>query len=368
MREVRCFGGNTCKKVADYCSRLLRTNSKPKQKNMETEGVLIFPILSDNRIPNEVVDYLKFAIIPEKMSIAILGDYENGDTIYNSPIVYELQRLLKNRNVKFAKVPLLVDTPVIDWTLINDWFKKDGEIWELHIVEKISVQDQIRELSDFLGAVPQFKLQEQKIRAIRFCTQELYPQPLINENTDWTKLNQFLLGLPTVTELAFPYAQINQLHLDIKIVERLVKLDLRGTAIENFTFLKNASNLERLNLSAIGLKSFPTEIWDIPTLVSLSAYKNQLTIIPKDILKLTNLKKLSLYRNNIMCVPELPKYLTTLNIGANPIQQLCPQEYLEDLSLRNCQLVKLPFEIEDFPNLKIVNVEKNAFKNELLLN
>lgn len=368
MMEVRCFGGNACKKVADYCSQLLYNNSKIVQNLIENEGLIVFPILSDNRIPNEVVEYLEFGTVPKELNIAILGDYENGDTIYNSPIVYELQRLLKKRNINFSKAPLLVDTPVINWTLINDWLEEEGLTWEFSVFEEITVQNQIQELIDFLGAVPQFKLHQQQLRTIRFCTQALYPQSLINQNTDWSKLNKILLGFPTVTELAFPYAQIDQLPLDTKIVNRLVKLDIRGTTINNFSFLKDAPNLERLNISAMGLKSFPVEVWAIQTLVSLSAYKNQITNIPEDILKLTNLKKLSLYRNKLVNIPKLPKYLTTLNIGANPIQQLYPHEYLEDLSLRNCQLVKLPFKMEDFPNLRMINIEKNKIENDILLN
>lgn len=363
MIEVRYYGQHFTKRVADYL--LLRQQMEIRQLEdyIHQEGILIFPILGDNRIPEDVYHFINEARLPQLLHVIILGDHD--ESVYSSQdteVKDEVVRVLMNRNVSLNRQPLLVDTPCIDWQLIEQWFSQPGEKIAAPQMKLDESIEQLQPFNELLGDYPRFKALNGQITEINFCTQFQYAQPLLTKLTDWEQLNRLLLQLPYLESIRIPFSEVNEIHLDSRLLKKLKKLDLRGSELNDFRFLNYLESIENINLAAMNLEEIPPQIWSLKSLKKLYAYKNKVRTIPNEINQLVSLEKLSLYRNKISVLPELPSSLKVLNVGGNPIEKIEAHQQLNQLSVRYCGLTQLPFNLDDFPMLKRVDISKNELQ------
>lgn len=93
---------------------------------------------------------------------------------------------------------------------------------------------------------------------------------------------------------------------------------------------KTKKQVTKLNLSGIGLKEFPENLFEYTNLTKLVMSNNRIKVIPKEILMLKKLKVLDLANNEISTLQssvfKLPK-LRTLNIYGNKIKKFPRQIY-----------------------------------------
>lgn len=93
---------------------------------------------------------------------------------------------------------------------------------------------------------------------------------------------------------------------------------------------KTKKQVTKLNLSGLGLKEFPKNLFEYTNLSKLVLSNNRIKMIPKEILMLKKLKVLDLANNEISTLQssvfKLPK-LRTLNIYGNKIKKLPKQIY-----------------------------------------
>ena len=91
---------------------------------------------------------------------------------------------------------------------------------------------------------------------------------------------------------------------------------------------KTEKQVTKLNLSGLGLKEFPENLFDYTNLTKLVLSNNRIKVIPKDILRLKKLKALDLANNEIKvlhsAVFKLPK-LRALNLYGNQIKKFPKQ-------------------------------------------
>lgn len=91
---------------------------------------------------------------------------------------------------------------------------------------------------------------------------------------------------------------------------------------------KTTKQVTKLNLSGLGLKEFPENLFEYTNLTKLVLSNNRIKVIPKEILKLKKLKVLDLANNEITvlqgAVFRLPK-LRTLNLYGNLIKKFPKQ-------------------------------------------
>lgn len=361
--EVKYFGSRYSKHVAEYCAALFQNSTCGILGSYhEHEGILVFPILGDNRIPEDVCTFLQHpnTQLPSLLNVLIVGDHDLD--IYQSQqieLTNEIDFLVKQKRATLTKNPLLVDTPNIDFVAIQTWLKSPNHLVTLLQKPEINVPTQLQELIDLIGEAPRFKIVDGEIVEIKFFSYDPYPKPLVSEQSDWQLLNKTLLKFSNLERLSFAYSDIKSLPIDPTLLTKLVELDIRNTKIASFNFLLDMPNLRFLNISALNLDSFPNEVWQLSKLTSLYAYKNKITSIPATIMNLGSLQKLSLYRNNLSVIKQLPQSLQHLNVGGNPISQIFAHKTLNSLSIRHCDITQLPFDLKDFPNLTQLDVYKN---------
>ena len=116
---------------------------------------------------------------------------------------------------------------------------------------------------------------------------------------------------------------------------------------------KTKKQVTKLNLSGLGLKEFPENLFDYPNLTKLVLCNNRIKVIPKEILKLKKLKVLDLANNEIAvlqgAVFRLPK-LQTLNLYGNHIRTF-PKQVM-DSSIQKLIVSNNPIEEGELERLK----------------
>ncbi|WMX17172.1 COR domain-containing protein [Aureispira sp. CCB-E] len=133
-------------------------------------------------------------------------------------------------------------------------------------------------------------------------------------------------------------------------------------------------NWEFLDLSGLGMKELPQEVFELIHLKTLrlgkyrTKIKNAITIIPKEIAKLKNLEKLDLTDNKIS---ELPPEIAQLNnleiliLSSNKFtvvpSELTKMTNLKELFLGNNRISVLPTEIKHLSNLISLRLNSNKF-------
>lgn len=116
---------------------------------------------------------------------------------------------------------------------------------------------------------------------------------------------------------------------------------------------KTKKQVTKLNLSGLGLKEFPENVFDYPNLTKLVLCNNRIKVIPKEILKLKKIKVLDLANNEIAvlqgAVFRLPK-LRTLNLYGNQIKKF-PRQVI-DSSIQKLIVSRNPLEKEELEKLQ----------------
>lgn len=116
---------------------------------------------------------------------------------------------------------------------------------------------------------------------------------------------------------------------------------------------KTKKQVTKLNLSGLGLKEFPENVFDYPNLAKLVLSNNRIKIIPKEILKLKKLKVLDLANNEISvlqgAVFRLPK-LRTMNLYGNQIKKF-PKQVM-DSGIQRMIVCKNPLEDGELEKLQ----------------
>jgi hypothetical protein len=121
-----------------------------------------------------------------------------------------------------------------------------------------------------------------------------------------------------------------------------------------------------LDLSNMGLKEIPKEVFDLVKITNLGLSRNQLTSLPSDIGKLVNLKELYVSNNQLTSLPsEIGKLvnLKELDVSRNRLTSL-PSDIgklvnLEILFVSENQLTSIPSDIGKLVNLKELWVSNN---------
>lgn len=128
---------------------------------------------------------------------------------------------------------------------------------------------------------------------------------------------------------------------------------------------KTEKQVTKLNLSGLGLKEFPENLFEYTNLTKLVLSNNQIKVIPKEILKLKKLKVLDLANNEIKvlhsAVFKLPK-LRVLNVYGNQIMKFPKQ--IEEAKIKKIIALNNPIEEEEYARLgnvcDIIHTKKEA--------
>lgn len=120
---------------------------------------------------------------------------------------------------------------------------------------------------------------------------------------------------------------------------------------------KTIKQVTKLNLSGLGLKQFPENLFEYTNLTKLVLSNNRIKVIPKEILKLKKLKSLDLANNEIKvlqsAVFKLPK-LRTLNLYGNQIVKF--PEQIKGTGVQKLIIGKNPIEKEELDKLTGIEV------------
>jgi Leucine-rich repeat (LRR) protein len=128
-------------------------------------------------------------------------------------------------------------------------------------------------------------------------------------------------------------------------------------------------DLEVLDLSNMGLKNIPYEVFYLENIRTLNLENNHINFVPHYIGILKNLKELNLRSNNISTIPEeifSLEYLAVLDLSNNNIDHLSEALgkllNLRGLSLSGNQLTSLPPEIGELKQLEILSLSGNKLQ------
>lgn len=121
-----------------------------------------------------------------------------------------------------------------------------------------------------------------------------------------------------------------------------------------------------LNLSDMGLREIPPQVWEFEHLTQLDLTGNRIKVLPPDIARLTNLEHLSLDGNRL---EELPpeigqlSHLEWLDLDGNRLTALPPEfarlQTLTHLQIQYNRWETFPPEILELPNLKLLFLAGN---------
>lgn len=128
---------------------------------------------------------------------------------------------------------------------------------------------------------------------------------------------------------------------------------------------KTIKQVTKLNLSGLGLKEFPENLFEYTNLTKLVLSNNRIRVIPKEILKLKKLKVLDLANNEIKvlhsAVFKLPK-LRALNLYGNQIKKFPKQ--IEGSKIKKIIALNNPIEEVEYERLshvcEIIHPKKEA--------
>ena len=132
----------------------------------------------------------------------------------------------------------------------------------------------------------------------------------------------------------------------------------------DFNFPPSMSNLQKLKeLHCSNLSSFPSFIFNIPTLEKIKIWSSNLTELPTDIKKLQNLKEICMQNNSLKSLPNelflLPN-LEYLNLGGNQISMITNEinklKKLDYLGLYENPINVIPLDANMFNHLRFLSI------------
>ncbi|NWU74665.1 LRC18 protein, partial [Onychorhynchus coronatus] len=150
------------------------------------------------------------------------------------------------------------------------------------------------------------------------------------------------------------------------------RLDLSKMGITTFPkCILELADVEELDLSRNMLKKIPNTIEKFQNLLWLDLHSNQLDELPKEIGTLQNLTFLNIC-NNKLTTESLPqelnllKNLKTLNLGLNCLETV-PTTFgtlreLVDLGLFDNALTTIPKSVKNLPKIEKMNVKRNPLR------
>lgn len=150
-----------------------------------------------------------------------------------------------------------------------------------------------------------------------------------------------------------------------------LRLDLSKMGITTFPkCILQLTHVDELDLSRNMLKKIPSSIQNFQNLRWLDLHSNQLEELPEAIGTLQKLSYLNVCNNKLTTknLPEdlrLLKNLRVLNLGLNRLDSvpttLGALKKLEELGLFDNALTTIPKSVKNLPNLKKLNAERNPF-------
>lgn len=337
--------------------------------------IVIFCICSDNRIPKDLEDWMNQALTTQHVFLCILGDYDDDNGASWKIMTDETINIIRRHNQNLPIASLAIDTPIIDHAAQAEKIMhlvlnhhNDKTLSKTTPREPKSTPAHIPNTPAFIdnayakiaaryinGPLRLEKITIDNIQGLKLelSDQNPYPRSTLNTQNE-EALKEFInaiANLPDIIALKIPFADM-QYWPEVEntsFYSQLLKLDLRGNQLQDFTFLSQFTQLKRLNIAANHLKTLPKEVYAIKSLRRLYAYKNSIDHLDDRIAHLKNLTKLSMYRNLLTSIPETLTQchkLAHINIGANPIKTLpksiIHMQALKKLILRNCRLQAIP--------------------------
>ncbi|NWI87958.1 LRC18 protein, partial [Pitta sordida] len=151
------------------------------------------------------------------------------------------------------------------------------------------------------------------------------------------------------------------------------RLDLSKMGITTFPkCILELADVEELDLSRNMLRKIPNTIEKFQNLLWLDLHSNQLDELPKEIGTLQNLTFLNICNNKLTTesLPEelnLLKNLRTLNLGLNLLESvpttLGSLKELINIGLFDNALTTIPKSVKNLPKLEKLNVERNPLRD-----
>lgn len=343
------FGGKTCEYLMNF---------------IQPPG-LIFSIISDDRIPDEVITFLKLNRFNKvKINIHILGD------LFDLPL--QQWRVRNNFLPWLDSQHITADVFWYDGDLIralNHLKPIHCDSKKITSSEEISSQYnritschhyEIDKIFEIIGQYPYYELDSRgQITHLNFKGDgfnDLGIMSLLRKNES-KEIFYLISQISSLKILNISFTK----NLEISALpENLVKLDCRGSFNLKFE-TELPKNLSYLNIAACGLKEIPKVALNHDQIKILFLYKNFLSEI-NDLFLPKNIERLSLYRNNICHINwniDNLQYLTNLNLGANPLTELTFISNNSDrdliLNIRKINTAKLIYSIPQNLNIKIEN-------------
>lgn len=204
--------------------------------------------------------------------------------------------------------------------------------------------------------------------------------PLLKQMT-WCKvlnINNCRINVPdTISELD----HLNSLDLGFNIVlnpncleklKSLRHLNIEGTKLAEWKWLKSLCELEYINVNNCALLNLPQEIYSIKTLTTIIAKQNKIKQIEEIINELVNLKLLDFSNNQLTSFPyflaKLPN-LTTLLLRSNSIPEFDSSKVINvantnsfswvEFNLSRNGLSKFSFGNMMLPALRVLDISYN---------
>lgn len=354
--------------------------------------VLVFPVLGDGRMPDQVDDWIRSVECPPgNFLVCVLGDFLDDPALATEPLLWEINRHLSEKESRMLSPPLTLDTPVpVDepefGRSIEEWLQRslamtdqdNPHVGGADLRVNRGVRDHrppaepaIRKIAQLCGQMPYYRLNERG-RCVSLSLQDdsPYPRSILREKgAPLGTLCSLLDELEDLERLAIRNAGLSRWPGNTAFAPRLKRLDLTGNLFDELDSLSECEKLEVLVLAANRLTTFPAPVLRLKRLQIVYMYKNGLNNIPNDIDRLEELRVLSMYRNRVGEVPaEVAnlKHLTRLNLGANPLSNL-PEEFsklrkLRELNLDRGRFESLPKVCRQLPALRVLSLRRNPIQ------
>lgn len=339
-------------------------------------AIFVFPILSDERIPEIVrrrLESMQFHV--HRYSIVISGDFSRRSPKVCSGIVSRIKEILGDKNNAenlFLDVPCNKEdifTQVRHFARVLTTHFPFTELEKDYLAFQNAILSEIEaSLSTKLNCVFNSKGQ---CTSLSFLNSRPYPDSVISTVSPTIVRSVFanVCKLQYLTRLDLSFSNLTQ--IEFSVPGSIVSLILRGNPLEDFSFLTELKNIEYLNITACNLDFIPCEIASLSRLHTLILQKNEIVSPSSSFLLPSTLKFISFYRNKLTSLEFLSNIDTVeaVDVGANPGVELSSYttgvSNLQYLGLRLLGLTSIPQLLLKLDNLKYINVAKNPM---LLLN
>jgi Leucine-rich repeat (LRR) protein len=341
---AKVFGGKTCNIVS-------------RAVGASFENYLVFSICSDERLPDELDEYLRNLNRRDTpTALIVVGDFTSSEPLsYESPASYEAIRMIQEASESKTSIKVCwldgdlvrssIFFPEMHWIEFhsrNNQFQenKDLSLTKRPDLSNTADEKSYNQLCELLNFSLFVRVENERITAVDLTDNKCYQRGLLNSLSlhQQQDLWRILLKLTSLKKIR---ASFNGLKFipDLSGLHQLEDLDIRGNPGIELSDLHSASELIKLNISACNLDRIPSAVQKLRNLRSLLAYKNTISDI-SNIKFPVLLERLSLYRNEIKNTElnlDYCHHLKELNLGANPLRHMniwLPHD-LKDFTLKD---------------------------------